>query len=151
MRTKSRMLLLLAALAAAPAPALAQAGPERMLLEAGLVGGNSVACPGQYVGIEGRAAGPISAYAMVENYRCVDLAGAASRLGASLRLGPARWPIRPAARAGIEYDGGDVSRTLGFSLTLGRRYGARIMVQRGLTTGSGPAIVLFQLGGYFSF
>lgn len=144
-------ILLATALSALPAAASAQAGPERMLLEAGLVAGNSVACPGQYVGIEGRAAGPISAYGMVETYRCVDLAGAASRLGLSLRLGPEAWPVRPAARAGIEYDGGDISRTAGFSLTLGHRYGARIMVQRGLSTGGGPAIVLLQLGGYFSF
>ena len=59
--------------------------------------------------------------------------------------------VRPAARAGVEYDGGDISETVGFSLTLGRRYGARITVQRGLATGGGPAIVLMQLGGYFSF
>ena len=150
MRTTS-LFLLLAALAAVPAPALAQVGSERMLFEAGLVGGNSVACPGRYVGVEAHAAGPVSAYGMVENYRCIDLAGAASRLGVSVRLGPAAWPIRPAARAGVEYDGGNVSETVGFSLTLGRRYGARIMVQRGLETGSGPAIVLIQLGGYFSF
>lgn len=36
------------------------------MLEAGTVGGNSVACPAHYVGINGRLAGPVSLYGMVE-------------------------------------------------------------------------------------
>ena len=120
------------------------------MLEAGIVGGNSAACPRQYVGITGRVAGPVSLYGMVETYRCIDLAGSASRLGSSLRLGRSHWTVRPALRAGIEYDGGDVSHTVGVSLTLGRRYGARILVERGVLQGGG-SIVLVHMGGYISF
>ena len=36
-------------------PAWAQEGPARMMLEAGIDSGNSVACPGHYVGIQGGA------------------------------------------------------------------------------------------------
>ena len=43
----------LACLIALPAWAQAQEGPERMMLEAGFVGGNRIACPGHYIGIEG--------------------------------------------------------------------------------------------------
>ncbi len=124
--------------------------PDRFVLEAGIVGGNSVACPGHYVGISGRVAGPVSLYGMVENYRCADLAGSANRIGASVRLGRSGWLVRPALRAGIEYDGGDVSPTAGASLTFGRRYGARFILHAG--DGSGDTnIVLFQMGGYISF
>ena len=124
--------------------------PSRFVLEAGLVGGNSVACPGHYVGLNGRVAGPVSLYGMVENYRCADLAGSANRIGASVRLGRSDWLVSPALRAGIEYDGGDVSPTAGASLTFGRRYGARFILHAG--DGSGNTnIVLFQMGGYISF
>ncbi|MYA41409.1 MAG: hypothetical protein F4Z31_06620 [Gemmatimonadetes bacterium] len=87
---------------------------------------------------------------MVENYRCADLAGSANRIGASVRLGRSGWLVRPALRAGIEYDGGNVSPTAGASLTFGRRYGARFVLHAG--DGSGDTnIVLFQMGGYISF
>ncbi len=87
----------------APEPA------DRLIFEAGLVGGNSVACPG-----------------------------------------PSDWLVRPALRAGIEYDGGDTSPTAGLSLTFGRRYGARFMAHHGEVSG-GKDIHLFQMGVYFSF
>ena len=145
-----RNLLLLACLSAWPLQSLAQEERGRMMLEAGLVGGNSAACPGHYVGIEGRVAGPASVYGMVENYRCVDLAGASSRLGVSVHLGRADWLVRPAMRGGLEYDGGDISHTVGASMTFGRRYGARFIVDRGAVPG-GPALVLLQMGGYVSF
>ncbi len=142
--------LWLSCLLALPAAAVAQESPGRLMLEAGVTGGNSLACPGHYVGVEGRVAGPVSAYGMVENYRCVDLAGTASRLGASVRLGRSGWLVRPAVRVGLEYDGGDVLHNVGGSLTLGRRYGARFIVNRGVVPG-GASIVLLQLGGYVSF
>ena len=145
-----RNLLLLACLVAWPSQSLAQDARGRMMLEAGLVGGNSVACPGRYVGIEGRVVGPASVYGMVENYRCVDLEGASSRLGASVLLGSANWLVRPALRGGLEYDDGDVSRTVGASVTFGRRYGARFIVERWVVP-EGAALVLLQMGGYVSF
>ena len=143
--------LLLACLAVAlPSQAQAQEAPDRFLLEAGIVGGNSIACPGRYVGISGRIAGPVSLYGMVENYRCTDIAGSANRIGASALFGRSGWVVRPALRAGIEYDGGDVSPTAGASLTFGRRYGARFILHVG--DGSDDTnIVLFQMGGYVSF
>ncbi|MCY3932224.1 MAG: hypothetical protein OXH70_10935 [Acidobacteria bacterium] len=122
----------------------------RLIFEAGLVGGNSVACPGEYVGIEGRVAGPVSVYGMVETYRCADFAGSANRIGASVRLGSSDWLVRPALRAGVEYDGGDTSPTAGLSLTFGRRHGARLMAHHGEVSG-GKDILLFQMGAYFSF
>ena len=128
----------------------AQEGERRFMLEAGLVGGNSAACPGRYAGIIGQVTGPVSLYGMVENYRCVDLAGSANRIGGAVRLGPASWLVRPALRAGLEYDGGNVSSTAGASLTFGRRYGARLILQVGEETGD-TRIVLFQMGGYLSF
>ncbi len=60
---------------------------------------NSVACPGHYVGISGRVAGPVSLYGMVEYYRCADIAGSANRIGASVLLGRSGWVVRPALRA----------------------------------------------------
>ncbi|WP_420441404.1 hypothetical protein [Candidatus Palauibacter sp.] len=143
--------LLLACLAVAlPSQAQAQEAPDRFLLEAGIVGGNSIACPGRYVGISGQVAGPVSLYGMVENYRCADIAGSANRIGASALLGRSGWVVRPALRAGIEYDGGDVSPTAGASLTFGRRYGARVILHVG--DGSDDTnIVLFQMGGFISF
>ena len=129
---------------------LAAERTDRLIFEAGLVGGNSVACPGEYVGIEGKVAGPVSVYGMVETYRCADFAGSANRIGASVRLGPSDWLVRPALRAGVEYDGRDTSPTAGLSLTFGRRYGARFMAQHGEVSG-GKDILLFQMGAYFSF
>ena len=148
-RMKMRKLLLVCLLAL-PMQAQAQEGPGRLMLEAGIVGGNSSACPGQYVGIDGRVAGPLSVYGMVETYRCVALAGSANRIGTSVLLGRQSWAVRPAVRAGIEYDGGDVSHTVGGSLTFGRRYGARFAVDRGVLPGGGT-IVLLRMGGYISF
>ena len=143
--------LLLACLALLPSQAQAQEAPNRFVLEAGIVGGNSVACPGHYVGINGRIAGPLSLYGMVENYRCAGFAGSANRIGASALLGRSSWLVRPALRAGIEYDGGDVSPTAGASLTFGRRYGARFILHAGDVSGGANTIVLFQMGGYISF
>ena len=118
--------LVLACLLALPAQAAAQEEPGRMMLDAGIVGGNSIACPGHYVGIEGGVVGPLSVYGMVETYRCVEVPETSSRLGASVRLGPPGWSVRPALRSGLEYsDDGAVSHTVGASLTFGRRYGAR--------------------------
>jgi len=123
---------------------------DRMMLEAGIVGGNSAACPGHYVGINGWLAGPLSVYGMVENYRCAEFAGSANRVGVSLLLGRHDWLIRPALRLGMEYDGGDISETAGASLTIGRRYGGRLIVHFGEVP-SGTTLVLFQMGGYVSF
>ena len=120
------------------------------MLEGGLVGGTGAACPARYIGLNGRVAGPVSLYGMVENYRCVDFVGSANRLGASVRFGYLRWLVRPALRWGIEYDGGHVSQTAGASLTFGRRYGARVIVHLGDFVG-GNTLVLFQMGGYVSF
>ena len=115
----------------------------------GLVGGNS-ACSGRYVGINGRVAGPVSLYGMVETYRCTDRAGSANRIGAAVLLGRSSWIVRPALRAGIEHRGGDdVWPTAGVSLTLGRRYGARSIFHVG--DESGGTGLRFQMGGYVSF
>ena len=142
--------LLLLTFAAVTVQVHAQALPNRMILEAGLVGGNKIACPGQFVGVSGRVAGPLSLYGMVENFRCDDFVGAANRVGGSVLVGRTRWFVRPALRAGMEYDGGQVTRTMGASLTFGRRYGARLIVHVGDEVG-GSTIVLFQMGGYIAF
>ena len=42
----------------------AEEAVDRLMLEAGIVGGDSGACPGHYVGINGRVAGPLSVYGM---------------------------------------------------------------------------------------
>lgn len=144
------LLLCLLALPSQIAAQEAEETPRRMLLEAGIVGGKSPACPGHYVGLEGQVAGPVSLYGMVETYRCLDLVGSANRLGASVLLGRESWFVRPSLRTGIEYDGGEVSPTVAASLTFGRRYGARLTVHRGDETSAG-ALVLFQLGGYITF
>ncbi len=142
--------LALAFLAVLPWQVQGQEAVSRFVLEAGLVGGNSPSCPGHYVGIKGRVTGPVSLYGMVENYRCADLAGSANRIGATVRLGHCRWLVRPALRAGLEYDGGTVSPTAGASLTFGRRYGARLILHVGEASGD-TRLVLFQMGGYVSF
>ena len=150
LRSVAMRQVLLACLLALPAQAQAQEEPGRMMLEAGIVGGNSIACPGHYVGIEGGLAGPLSVYGMVETYRCVEVPETSSRLGASIRLGQSDWLVRPALRSGIEYnDDGAVSHTVGASLTFGRRYGARFIVDRWSV--SGASLVLLQVGGYVSF
>ena len=142
--------LLLACLLATAVPVQAQE-PDRMLLEAGIVGGNSIACPGHYVGVEGLIRYGVSAYGMVENYRCTGVPETSSRVGLSLMLARDEWPMRPALRSGLEYShAGDVSSTVGASVTFGRRYGARFIVDR-WTIPSGEAIVLLQIGAYFTF
>ena len=142
--------LLLACLLTTAVPAQAQE-PDRMLLEAGIVGGNSIACPGHYVGVEGLIRYGVSAYGMVENYRCTEVPETSSRVGLSLMLARDEWPMRPALRSGLEYShAGDVSSTVGAGVTFGRRYGARFIVDR-WTIPSGEAIVLLQIGAYFTF
>jgi len=133
-----------------PMQVQAQDSSDRFMLEAGIVGGNSIACPGHFAGLSGRVAGPFSLYGMVEHYRCLNVVGSANRIGGSIRLGRNNWLIRPALRAGMEYDGGSVSPTAGASLTFGRSYGARLTVQVGEAS-NGTNIVLLQLSGYFTF
>ena len=161
--------LSLACLAVFPSHVQAQEATNpstrRFMLEAGIVGDSL--CPGRYVGINGRVAGPVSLYGMVETYRCTGpyvtdlggntgktgiatlvgpLAGSHNHIGASVLLGPSSWLVRPALRAGIQYDGANyVEPTAGASLTFGRRYGARFILHVGE---SGPR---FQMGGYVSF
>ena len=142
--------------------------PGRFLLEAG-ISGDSRACPGHYVGINARLAGPVSVYGTVENYRCgertevTDLhggitgiaihprrVGADNRIGASVLLGRSSWLVRPALRAGIEYGRGDyVGPTAGASLTFGQRYGARFILH--IKECGSTACTRFQMGGYVSF
>ena len=133
-----------------PAAAQAQEEPGPVLLEAGLVGGNSTACPGHYVAIEGRVVGPASAYAMVEPYQCTEVPKTSSRFGASVLLGRSSWLVRPALRGGMDYADGNVSPTVGANLTLGRGYGARLIVE-GWKLPEGDTLVLLQIGGYVSF
>ena len=146
-----RKLLLLCVAVLLPSQAQAQEEQGPTKLEAGIVGGNSIACPGHYVGVERRVAGPASVYGMVETYRCTEAPETSSRLGASLRLGDSGWSVRPAVRSGLEYnDDGEVSHTVGASVTFGRRYGARFIVDRWAVP-SGAPLVLLHLGGYVSF
>lgn len=142
--------LLLICLALAVSQVQAQDMPGRIMLEAGITGGKSPACPGHYVGIKGQVAGPVSLYGMVENFRCIDFAGSANRLGASIRLGRSELLVRPALRAGVEYDAGQLSPTVAASLTFGRRYGARFIFHMGDFSNEEP-IILFHMGGYISF
>jgi len=147
----SRILTVLACLFLLPTGAVAQDEQGRTLLEAGIVGGNTVACPGYYAAIGHRLVGPVSAYGMIEPYRCVDVPWNSARFGGSLRLGSSAWSVRPALRGGIEYGNvGDVTPTVGGSLTFGQRYGARFVVDR-WTVVTGDALVLLQIGGYISF
>ena len=84
--------LLLLCLLALPTQIAAQEAeemPRRMLLEAGIVGGKSPACPGHYVGLEGRVAGPVSLYGMVETYRCLDVRRGKARLPSGCKSRPA--------------------------------------------------------------
>ncbi len=89
--------LSLACLAALPWQVQGQEAPDRrevagrFMLEAGIVGDNQ--CPGQYVGINGRVAGPVSLYGMVETYRCAgpyvtDLGGNTGMTGVAIPLFP---------------------------------------------------------------
>lgn len=78
----------------------------------------------------------------MENYRCDDQTGTASRVGASVLLGRFGWLVRPALRAGMEYDWHEVSPTGGASLTFGRRYGARVIIH----IEEDHPLVLFQIG-----
>ncbi len=154
-RSNSCLWLSLACLAALPSQVQAQEAPDRQeapgrfVLEAGIGGGSSV-CPGHYVGINGRVAGPVSWYGMVWNYRCADRAGSANQIGASVLLGRASWLVRPVLRAGIQYGSGDyVEPTAGASLTFGRRYGARFILH--IEECGSTACERFQMGGYVSF
>ena len=143
--------LVLMCLLVLPSQVQAQEERGRMLLEGGIVGGNSIACPGRYLGIEGRVVGPASIYGLIETFQCVELPQTSSRLGGSVRLVPADWPVRPAFRVGLEYStDGEVSPTAGASLTLGQRYGARFIVERWRVP-SGSALVLLHISGYISF
>ena len=147
---KRWVVLVPALLAVLSAEAEAQE-PGRMLLEGGVVGGNSISCPGHYVGVEGHLRYGVSAYGMVENYQCAEIPETSSRVGLALQLGPDRWWARPALRSGLNYAyDGDVTGTYGASLTFGRRYGARVIVDR-WTVPNGNALVLTQIGGFIRF
>lgn len=167
--------LALASLAVLPWQVQAQEAPDRheapgrFMLEAGIVGRNLR--PGHYVGINGRLAGPVSLYGMVESYRCgnaawvadlggnagrtgivIDprLAGSRNQIGASVLLGRSSWLVRPALRAGIQYDGANRAEpTAGVSLTFGRRYGARFILQ--VDECGSTVCERFQMGGYVVF
>ncbi len=136
-------------LIAVPLQVNAQEKQPRWLLEGGIVGGSGSACPGHFAGLMGRAKGPLAIYGVVETYRCADFTGSANRVGVSLRIGQSNWFVRPGVSTGLELDGEDLSQTVGGSLTIGDRYGARVNVLVGHVTTSG-SIVLFQLGGYLS-
>ena len=146
-----------------------QEAPGRFMLEVGLAG-DTRQCPGHYVGINVRVAGPVSLYGMVENYRCSERTEEADnpghairttviyprrvasdiRFGAEVLLGRASWLVRPALRAGILYGGGDyVGPTAGASLTFGQRYGARFILH--VEECGSTACARFQMGGYVSF
>ncbi len=160
--------LLLLGLVLLPAQAEGQEKPGRTMFEIGLAG-DTRQCPGHYVGINVRVAGPVSLYGMVENYRCsertedIDLGGGITgtaiyprrvasdiRFGAEILLGRASWLVRPALRAGILYGGGaDAAPTAGASLTFGRRYGARFILH--VEECGSTACARFQMGGYVSF
>ena len=151
-----------------PAQAKAQEAPGRSMLEAGIAG-DSRACPGYYVGIDARVAGPVSLYGMVENCRCagrtgdIGLGGGITgtaiyprrvgsdrRIGASVLLGRSGWLVRPALRAGIQYGSGDyVGPTADASLTSGRHYGARSIIH--VEECGNAACARFQMGGHVSF
>ena len=76
--------------------------------------------------------------------RNIQQAGASS-----VRLRQSDWLVRPALRTGFEYnDDGAISNTVGASLTFGRCYGARFIVDRWSVSGASP--VLLQGGGYIS-
>jgi len=155
--------LSLACLAVLASQVQAQEAPDgqeptgRFMLEAGIVGDNR--CPRRYVGINGRVAGPVSLYGMVETYRCADntgnvnyhrLAGSHNQIGASVMLGRSSWLVRPALRAGIQYNGADyVEASAGASLTFGRRWGARFILH--LDECGSTVCERFQMGGYASF
>ncbi len=166
--------LSLACLAVLPSQVQGQEGPDRhqaldrFLLEAGIAG-ESRGCRGHYVGIDARVVGPVSLYGMVENYRCdewthvIDLSGGItgtvihhrrtgshSRIGASVLLGRSSWLVRPALRAGIQYDGGDHFEPIGGAmLTFGRHYGARFILH--IEECGSTVCERFQIGGYASF
>ena len=95
--------LMMLCLLVLPAAAQAQEEPRWVLLEAGLVGGNSTACPGHYVAIEGRVVGAASAYAMVEPYQCTEVPKTSSRFGGSVQLGARRLAgsASPSRRDGL--------------------------------------------------
>ena len=117
------------------------------MLEAGIDGGNGVACPGHYVGIEGALGG---AAVCVRQRGQLPLSwtwpGTTSRVGASVRFGRSGWIVRPAVRSGLAYDGDELSHTVGASLTL-----AGGTADASSSTASpgreGPALVLIQIGG----
>ena len=126
----------------------------RFMLEAGIVGDDR--CPGLYVGINGRVAGPVSLYGMVDDLpvrrqrreRHLPSSGRVAEPDRRLEvlLGRSGWLVRPALRAGIQYDGSDyVESTAGASLTFGRRYEARFILH---VDEPGER---FQMGGYISF
>ena len=167
--------LSLACLAVLPWQVQAQEAPGRQeapgpfMLEAGFAG-DTRQCPGYYVGINGRVAGPVSLYGMVENYRCSERTEAFDpkgdaisgtriypahvasdiRFGAEVVLGRDSWLVRPALRAGILYGSGDyVGPTAGAVLTFGRRYGARFILH--VEECGSTACERFQMGGYVSF
>ena len=70
-----RWVVLVPALLAMLSAAAEAQEPGRMLLEGGVVGGNSISCPGHYVGVEGHLRYGVSAYGMVENYQCAAITG----------------------------------------------------------------------------
>lgn len=147
MSNYARCLGILAFTLALPALAAAQ---DRTMLGAGIVGGNSVACPGHYVSLDHRVAGPVYGYGLIESFQCAEVPEPSTRFGAAIELARPHWTVRPALRGGLEYDtAGKLTPTVGASLTFGRRYGARFFVDRWSMPGG--SLVLVQIGGFVAF
>ena len=125
------------------APKRAEAGEVRgrMMLEAGLVNDGRF-----HVGINGRVAGPVSLYGMIMTGRGNP---GSPGVGTSIRVGRARWFVRPAVRVGTVYRGDSFLPTAGASLTFGHRYGARTILH--LRDPADGTSVYLQMGGYISF
>ena len=138
-------------LAALPALAEAQETPGRLMLEAGIDGGNDIACPGHYVGIQGRVAGPVSAYGQRGQLPLCGRGGNDDprRRGATARTPGLAAAARPARRDGVRRRR---HRPHGRRQPdPGPALGARFIVDRQPLAGGGGALVLFQIGGYVSF
>lgn len=124
---------------------------HRFRLDAGLTAGNSIAGPGQFIGVSAKLLGPLAIYTEIEHYQLENFSFHSTRFGAQVLLGRSTWTVQPEIRAGLDYGNGLLNPAFNGGLVFGNRYGARINVHFEGLRETGDLLVLFQIGGFIRF
>ena len=102
---------------------------------------------GGYIG--GSLRMPLDVFSVYAAGNWWSSAAAAGQFGASARLVPADWPVRPSLRIGSLFNAERSDLTAGLGFHVGRHYGGLLTADVGWKRGSNFAVV--HIGGYYRF